>query len=289
MAGKVSYKQGTKQTYLGLAERQSNALYFCTDTRELFKGDDLYTDGLRVVASFYALPAFVEAADGKLYFCEDSGNGYVLNATRNGWIHVIHGVDNETIGLDENGLMAVKKVPIESVAGLEERLQAVEKSVLSGASIATAEKAGIVKPGTEFSVEDDGTMSLVAIAIEKVTGLEDRLKNIESAQVGGIRYKGGVATFDELPENPEQGDLYEVYEDNSEWCFNGVKWFEYGKTSNLSPVATAELNEAQFAINDGKLNIIGVDSSIVEHDGQKLDSILRELLAAVTWEEMIAV
>ena len=48
MAVKVRYKQGTKQQYLALPERLSNALYWCTDTRELFKGDQLYSDGVRL-------------------------------------------------------------------------------------------------------------------------------------------------------------------------------------------------------------------------------------------------
>lgn len=265
---KVIYKQGTKATYLGLAERVSTALYFCTDTKELFKGDDLYTDGLRIVSTFSELPAFVEAADGKLYFCEDTGNGYVLNSARDGWAPVFYGFDNETIGLNENGLMAVKQIPVGSVDGLEVRLQAVEQSVIAGAPIATPEKAGIVKPSSEFAVAEDGALSLSAVAIEKVTGLEDRLQNIESAQVGGVHYKGSVATFEELPKSPKQGDLYEVTADNSEWCWNGKKWFEYGSASGLKPIARADLNESQFVIDEqNKLNLIAVDAGIVKFNG----------------------
>lgn len=181
---KVLYKQGTKQQYLNLEEHLETALYFCTDTKELFKGDDLYSDGLRIVKNFESLPSYVFAADGILYFCEDTGCGYVLNNLRNGWLAVIHGVDNETIEVSAKGLLAVKSVPIDKVIGLSDELKTVN----------------------------------------------ERLSSVEKAVVGGVRYCGAVETYEELPVDAAQGDLYEVRADNSEWCYNGEKWFEYGRT-----------------------------------------------------------
>lgn len=291
MATKVSYKQGTKATYLGLTERSASALYFCTDTRELFKGDDLYSDGLRLVANYAALPAFTVAADGILYFCEDNGCGYVLNAARNGWIAVVHGVDDTTIEINDDGLMQIKAVPVTSVTGLDEHITTiVEKEVgdlTPEVGFATVEKAGIVKPGAEFNVAEDGTLSLEAVEIAKIAGLEERLSNIEAAQVGGVHYKGSVATVEDLPEGAEQGDLYEVAEDNSEWCWNGETWFEYGKTTNLSPIATATPDEDQFEIDAEKiLHLISVDSGIVSHRGENLRAVLDSLSKAVMWEDM---
>lgn len=287
---KVSYKQGSKATYLGLSERLSTALYFCTDTCELYKGDDLYTDGLRVVDSFASLPEFAKAADGKLYYCADSGCGYVLNKNRNAWLQVIHGVDDETLEINESGLMQVKAVPVEKIAGLDEHINGVVEKAVGDLDIqiglATKEKAGTIKPGDDFDIAEDGTLSLNPIAIEKVAGLEDRLSNVEKAQVGGVHYRGSVETVDDLPKDAEQGDLYEVKEDNSEWCWNGEQWFEYGKTTELSPVAKAELNPRQFEIKDGVLNLIGVDSSIVFHRGESLQATLDEMYKSIVWEDM---
>ena len=171
---KVSYKQGLKSTYLGLSERLATALYFCTDTHELFKGDDLYTDGLRVVASHAALPEFTKAAEGKIYYCADSKCGYVLNETRDGWTQVIFGTDGETLEVNAGGLMQVKAVPVEKVAGLDTYVTGL------------VEKAGIVKPGNDFEVGADGTLSLKAVAIEKVTGLEDRLNEFQPVAKAGL-------------------------------------------------------------------------------------------------------
>lgn len=242
---KVRYVQGKKASYLALGSYDPLALYFCTDTNELFKGDQLYSDGVRIVLNYASLPAFNVAADGILYFCKDNGCGYVLNEERNGWLAVIHGIDNETIGLNDNGLMAVVAVPIAKVTGLAEELQRIEAVAIAGGSIATAESAGIVKPGSEFAVAADGTMSLVAIEITKVTGLEERLSAVEQAVVGGVHYRGGVDTFEDLPADAAEGDLYEVYSDNSEWCFNGEKWFEYGKTTDIDLSGYAEKDEVR--------------------------------------------
>lgn len=242
---KVRYVQGKKASYLALGSYDPLALYFCTDTNELFKGDQLYSDGVRIVLNYASLPAFNVAADGILYFCKDNGCGYVLNEERNGWLTVIHGIDNETIGLNDNGLMAVVAVPIAKVAGLAEELQRIEAVAIAGGSIATAETVGIVKPGSEFAVAADGTMSLVAVEITKVTGLEERLSAVEQAVVGGVHYRGGVDTFEDLPADAAEGDLYEVYADNSEWCFNGEKWFEYGKTTDIDLSGYAEKDEVR--------------------------------------------
>lgn len=278
MAVKVLYKRGLKETYLGLKERSANALYFCTDSKELYKGDDLYTDGLRIVDRYEALPVLTAAADGKLYLCEDTGNGYVLNATRDGWMPVFYGFDGETIGLNDNGLLSVKAVPMGSVSGLADELERIEKEVVAGG----------VKPGPEFELGEDGSLELKAVEISKITGLEERLTAIEQAAVGGVHYKGSVETVENLPKDAKQGDLYEVKEDNSEWCWNGEQWFEYGsaKTVDLKPVATADLNESQFEIEDGVLSIINLDTSKISHRGKSLMDLLDEMSRYITWEDM---
>ena len=76
-------------------------------------------------------------------------------------------------------------------------------------------------------------MSLKAVAIEKVSGLEDRLNEFQL-------------------------------------------------------VAKAGLNTQQFEIKDGVLNLIGVDSSLVAHQGTPLQDVLDEMVNALTWEDMSA-
>lgn len=118
MANSIIYRQGTKASYLVIQGKSSDTLYYCTDTKELFKGSDLYSDGVRYVASYANLPTFSVAADGILYLCKDNGNGYVMNETRNGWVHVVHGVDNSTVEYNGSGAISVKNIPMSKVTGL---------------------------------------------------------------------------------------------------------------------------------------------------------------------------
>lgn len=259
---KVKYVKGSKSTYLALLTRDPYTLYFCEDTRELFKGDDLYTDGMRVVPTFASLPILALAADGVLYFCEDTGNGYVLNDTRDDWVPVIHGVDGSTITLNSDGLMQVGVVPMSSVAGLEERLTEIATQIVTGG----------VKGSDEVLVAEDGTLSIGAVEQVKITGLEDRLTAIEQSIVGGVHYRGSVATYDDLPVDAKQGDLYEVLADNSEWCWNGEDWFDYGHTTEIDLSGYVTRDEAEEMIQ------IAVDTAV--------ESAVASVEECYTWADM---
>lgn len=87
----VRFFGGTKAQYLSLATpRNPLGLYFCADTKELFWGDKLLTDGTRIVATEVDLPNLAQAADGITYFVEATRNGYVISPDRARWIQVIH-------------------------------------------------------------------------------------------------------------------------------------------------------------------------------------------------------
>ena len=69
-------------------EYDDNALYFCKDSGALYRGSQLLSDGARIVESYADLPDFNVAADGIIYYTEDTQNGYLLNITHDGWIKV---------------------------------------------------------------------------------------------------------------------------------------------------------------------------------------------------------
>lgn len=181
MDDRVIYKYGKKETYLGQKERPDVTLYYCTDTGELFRGNKSFSEGVRFVENYSALPAFNGAAQGVLYVCRDSKCGYILNDTLDGWEQVVYGPDNATISFNENGLMQVKAIAIATVTGLADELTRIESLAIGGGAIATKDAPGIIKPGDGFEVSEDGTLSLTAVSIEKVTGLLERLNAIESS------------------------------------------------------------------------------------------------------------
>lgn len=86
----VRFVKTTKQKWLNRETYDLNALYFCEDTQEIFKGDCVYTDGIRVLPTRDALPSFECAADGVVYYITDTRAGFMLAPTRDAWLQTIY-------------------------------------------------------------------------------------------------------------------------------------------------------------------------------------------------------
>ena len=86
----VRFVRTTKAKQINRQEYDNNALYFCTDSGELYRSNQLLSDGIRTVQSYAEFPEFVEAADGVMYYTEDTQRGYILSPTRDSWIQVIY-------------------------------------------------------------------------------------------------------------------------------------------------------------------------------------------------------
>lgn len=86
----VKFYTGTKEQYLSLASHNPMALYFCDDTGELFKGDVLLSDGVRIVPTRADLPECNCAADGVVYYIADTKSGYMLSPDRTEWLQTIY-------------------------------------------------------------------------------------------------------------------------------------------------------------------------------------------------------
>lgn len=85
----VRFISTTQEKQNNREEYDYNALYFCKDSGALYRGNQLLSDGARIVSSYSDLPEFNVAADGIIYYVEDTQNGYLLNITRDGWVQVI--------------------------------------------------------------------------------------------------------------------------------------------------------------------------------------------------------
>ena len=85
----VRFVRTTQSKQNNREEYDNNTLYFCTDSGALYRGAQLLSDGARMVSSYSDLPEFNVAADGIIYYTEDTQNGYLLNITRDGWVKVI--------------------------------------------------------------------------------------------------------------------------------------------------------------------------------------------------------
>lgn len=90
MANAVRFIRTTKKKWLERDIYDDNALYFCENTNEIFKGSAAYTDGMRVIATKADLPSCPCAADGIVYFVAETGSGYMMSPDRTKWIQTIY-------------------------------------------------------------------------------------------------------------------------------------------------------------------------------------------------------
>jgi len=86
----VRFIKTTKLKYLNRDTYDENALYFCQDTNEIFKGQSVYTDGVRGIPTKAYLPECKCAADGVVYYITETRNGYTLSPDRTEWLQSIY-------------------------------------------------------------------------------------------------------------------------------------------------------------------------------------------------------
>ena len=253
MSQNVIFKIGTRAQFDAIVTKDQNTLYWLRDTQELYKGDILFGKG--ALAS--------ETAAG-LLSAEDYKKLKEL---------IVTGGTVDLVPVDGSIVIEDKKIGV--------GLSAVEGNILT--------------------IKEDGLFASVDIQPidNRLTAVEGRLDTVEKDIVeikqsikGGIRYVGAVPTVEDLPTDAQQGDLYEVTADGSEWCYNGEKWFEYGST-HFTPVAGAgiQINGNEIAVNiaDNAHGLVAIDGGLTinlatsENDGamSKEDKAMLDALIAL--------
>ena len=130
----VRFVKTTKQKYLSRDNYDENALYFCTDTNELFKGKDIYSDGVRVVPTRDDLPDCSCAADGIVYYVTATRNGYTLSPDRTEWLQTIYAPVADISSVPEGEEYNVVAT-VGAVRDLEEELRAyIDEQITAGGS-----------------------------------------------------------------------------------------------------------------------------------------------------------
>lgn len=84
-----------------------NALYFCTDSGALYRGNQLLTDGVRSVETYSKLPKFSVAADGVIYYTLDTKNGYLMNSEKTEWLQIIYAPVTDISSVHEENISKV--------------------------------------------------------------------------------------------------------------------------------------------------------------------------------------
>jgi hypothetical protein len=148
---------------------------------------------------------------------------------------------------------------------------AVELTPVNGSIVIEDKKIGVglsAVEGNMLSIKGDGLFVAPVDLTDvqnRLTAVEGSIAQLQEDIIGGIRYKGAVATIDDLPVDAKQGDLYEVTDDGSEWCYNGKEWFEYG-SAHFTPVAGSGIqingNEIAIKIADNANGLVAVEGGL---------------------------
>jgi hypothetical protein len=129
----VRFIKTTKPKYLSRDTYDPTALYFCEDTGEMFKGQVLFTEGVKIVATRDNLPSFECAADGVVYYVAETKAGFMLSPTRDAWLQTIYApvTDAYTIPEDE---MYTTVTTVGAVRDIEKKIYDYIDQEVSGSS-----------------------------------------------------------------------------------------------------------------------------------------------------------
>ena len=170
MAKNVRFVRTTKERYLNRDTYDALALYFCEDTGEMFKGDTIISDGIRVVPTRNDLPELSCAADGIVYYVHDTRNGYTLSPDRTEWLQTIYAPAEDVTTIPESEIYNT----VTTVGAVRDIENAIYKYIdnikLDGAS----GKDGISITGSEINTDgelvftfSDGNISNVGKVVGK--------------------------------------------------------------------------------------------------------------------------
>ena len=213
----VRFFGGRKEEYVSIPKHNPIGLYFCADTRELFLGDKLLSDGLRVVQTATDLPSISEhkAAEGVIYFVAATKNGYVLPRGGSEWLQVIYaptsgeGTDTDLSNyytkaeVDAAILEAIANIKFEvDLTGYatKEDVVAIEAKIPSIEGLATKQELE-----EAISAIEHPTIDLEGYATEKY--VDDKFAEIKiPSNVSELANDAGYITAADIPES----ELYKV-------------------------------------------------------------------------------
>lgn len=128
----VRFIKTKKERYVNRDTYDDTALYFCEDTQEMFWGNRIISDGARVIPTYADLPECLGAADGVIYYTEDTKNGYMINPERTAWLQVVYApvTDINSIPEEDKHTVAATVGAVQDVK--EELTSYIDEQVMTG-------------------------------------------------------------------------------------------------------------------------------------------------------------
>ena len=146
-----------------------------------------------------------------------------------------------------------------NTANIEDLQEALEEHITEAAETYATQTA---------LAETDANVTTLSESLEAHIADTDNPHNVTASQLGlatAYKYCGTVSTYDDLPTDAEQGDVYNVDDTGANYAWTGEEWDKLSETVDLSSyVTTATLTStlADYAtINYVDTAIAGIDLS----------------------------
>lgn len=245
----LTLNYGTKANYAKISSPSEDGLYFCTDSRELYKGSSLFTEPVRFVES---LPANAAAAQGTIYI--HAGAMKVFDGTS--W-NVIGGgavktsTDGNLSSSDTDSTLSSSKRIYDSIAAAVTDMATqtwVGTQLASYATLASPALTGAPTAPTVADATDDSTK------IATTAFVQDVADAVKTELGGALHFKGTVANVASLPATGNaEGDVYHVTAASAEYAWtkkagtSAGAWEELGTVIDLSPYLTSAVAASTYA------------------------------------------
>lgn len=191
----VRFIKTTKQKYLNRDTYDSTALYFCEDTGEMFKGEVLFTDGIRVVPTRADLPECKCAADGVVYYVTETRNGYTLSPDRTEWLQTIYAPVTDAYTVPESEVYNTVTT-VGAVRDIENAIYSYVDQEIAGVEVGSGVES-ISFAGVEMT-EDNGVFSIDKDAAREALGIYIDSESVPDGEEENI--VATVATVNEATE-----------------------------------------------------------------------------------------
>jgi hypothetical protein len=171
----VRFIRTTKIKHLNRETYDPNALYFCEDTQEIYKGQHPYTEGIKVIPTKADLPSCPNAADGVVYFITETKSGYMMSLDRTEWLQTIYAPVTDAYTIPESE-MYTTVTTVGAVRDIEAKIYQRIEEVVSGGGL-----SGLTPvDGTITIVDNADKGKSIGVAISPIEG------NVLTAVEGGL-------------------------------------------------------------------------------------------------------
>lgn len=195
-------KYGTKAAYLAIQNKSADVLYFCTDSKEIFKGTINMTDNIVYLGASDTKPTAANAIPGKLYFNGVAGANTWEVSDGNAWkvvsypiVTTIDSVPNNNDDEHVPSAKAVATLVAQAIAG-EGVIASIAASTTTEGAIDVTDGAGnvdeVIIPGVVTTPTYDATTRKFTFPISDGSPVEVELgTDIFIDPTANNRYENG--------------------------------------------------------------------------------------------------